>query len=60
MASLEKWMILTPLQKLPKNVGDLGKLIVAKGLQKLPKSNKSPYLVTLVDTKLYATTIRLP
>ena len=28
MASLEKWMILTPLQKLPKNVQDLGKLIV--------------------------------
>ena len=23
--SLEKWWILTPLQKLPKNVGDLGK-----------------------------------
>ena len=32
--SLEK---LTPLQKLPKNVGDLGKLIVAKGFEKLPK-----------------------
>ena len=29
MVSLEKWMILTPLQKLPKNVEDLGKLIVA-------------------------------
>ena len=25
------------LQKLPKNVGDLGKLIVAKGFKKLPK-----------------------
>ena len=37
MISLEKWKILTPLQKLPKNVGDLGKLIVAKGLKKLPK-----------------------
>ena len=24
MISLEKWKILTPLQKLPKNVGDLG------------------------------------
>ena len=35
--SLEKWQILTPLQKLPKNVGDLGKLIVAKGFKKLPK-----------------------
>ena len=30
-------MILTPLQKLPKNVGDLGKLIAAKGFEKLPK-----------------------
>ena len=29
MISLEKWKILTPLQKVPKNVGDLGKLIVA-------------------------------
>ena len=37
MVSLEKWLILTPLQKLPKNVGDLGKLIVAKSLKKLPK-----------------------
>ena len=33
-------MILTPLQKLPKNVRDLGKLIVAKGLKKLPKVQK--------------------
>ena len=30
-------MILTTLQKLPKNVGYLGKLIVAKGFKKLPK-----------------------
>ena len=30
-------MILTPLQKLPKNVGDLGKIIVTKGFEKLPK-----------------------
>ena len=30
-------MILTPLQKLPKNVGDLGKSIVAEGFEKLPK-----------------------
>ena len=37
MISLEKFNILTPLQKLPKNVGDLGKLIVAKGFEKLPK-----------------------
>ena len=33
MISLEKWMMLTPLQKLPKNVGDLGKLIVVKGFE---------------------------
>ena len=37
MISLEKLKILTPLQKLPKNVGDLGKLIVVKGFKKLPK-----------------------
>ena len=37
MISLEKWVILTHLQKLPKNVGDMGKLIVAKGFIKLPK-----------------------
>ena len=29
MISQEKLKILTPLQKMPKNVGDLGKLIVA-------------------------------
>ena len=33
MISLEKLKILTPLQKLPKNVGDLDKLIVAKGFE---------------------------
>ena len=33
-------MILTPLQKLPKNVGDLGKSIVAEGFEKLPKVQK--------------------
>ena len=37
MISLEKLKILSPLQKLPKNVGYLGKLIVAKGFKKLPK-----------------------
>ena len=36
MISLDKWLIMTPLQKLPNNVGDLGKLIVAKGFKKLP------------------------
>ena len=35
--SLEKLKILTPLRKLRKNVGDLGKLIVAKWFNKLPK-----------------------
>ena len=40
MISLEKWSIFTPLQKLPKNVGDLGKFIVAKGFKKLPKVQK--------------------
>ena len=38
--SLEKWKILTPLQKLPENMGYLGKLIVAKGFKKLPKVQK--------------------
>ena len=37
MMPLEKLKILTCLQKLPKNVGDSGKLIVAKGFEKLPK-----------------------
>ena len=35
MVSLEKLKILTSLQKLPKNVGDLGKLIADKGFEKL-------------------------
>ena len=51
MISLEKLKILTLLQKLPKNVGDLGKLIALKSC---PKSNKSPNLVTLVlDNKKF-------
>ena len=37
MISLEKWLILTPLQKLPDNVGDLGKIIDATGFECLPK-----------------------
>ena len=37
MISLEKLKNLTPLQKLPKNEGDLGQLIVAKSFKKLPK-----------------------
>ena len=42
--------ILTPLEKLSKNVGDLGKLIVAAGFEKLPKVLKSPNLITLENT----------
>ena len=37
MTAPEKLKILTPLQKLPNNVGDLSKLIVAAGFGKLPK-----------------------
>ena len=37
MISLENLKILAPVQKLPKNVGYWGKLIVAKGFGKLPK-----------------------
>ena len=40
MISLEKLQILTPLQNSPKNVGELGKLIVAKDFKKLPKVQK--------------------
>ena len=34
---IKKLKILTHLQKLPKNVGDLGKLIAATGFEKLAK-----------------------
>ena len=37
MISQEILKILTPLQKLPKNEEDLGKLIVAKGFKMFPK-----------------------
>ena len=37
MISLEKCYILNPVQKLPKNEEDLGKLIVAKGFKMLTK-----------------------
>ena len=40
MISLKKLNILEHSQKLPKTVGDLGKLIVAKGFKKLPKVQK--------------------
>ena len=35
---------------MPKNVGDLDKLIVTKGFKKLPKVNKLPNLVTLLTS----------
>ena len=46
MISLEKLKISTTLQKLPNNVGDLGKLIGAKAFEKLPN------LVTMVAFSL--------
>ena len=35
--SLQQLKILSTLQKLPKNVGDLGQIIGAKGFENLPK-----------------------
>ena len=53
MISLKKVKILTPFQKLPKNVGDLGKLIVAKYFKKVAQSTKKlPNLVTLITAHL--------
>ena len=40
MISLEKWKILTSLQKLPTTVGNLGKIIVVICFEKLPKVQK--------------------
>ena len=40
MISLEKWIILTTLQKLLNNVGYSGKIIVATGFEWLPKVQK--------------------
>ena len=40
MISIEKLKILAHTQKLPSTVGDLGKLIEAKGFKKLPKVQK--------------------
>ena len=37
MIPLEKWKIFTLLQKLPKYLGDLGKIFVAAGFEKMPK-----------------------
>ena len=41
MISLEKLKILTPLQNLAQNVGDLCQLIFAKGFKKLSKVQKN-------------------
>ena len=48
MISLVKWYIM-----MPKNVGGLGKLIVAKGFKTCPMSNKWPNLVTLMAMSNY-------
>ena len=37
MIPLEKWKILSPLQKLSKNEDNLGKIIDATGFEMLPK-----------------------
>ena len=37
MIPQETWKILACLQKLPENLGDLGKIIVVTGFEKLPK-----------------------
>ena len=52
MISLEKLRTFTPLQKLPKNVVDLGKQIVATGFENFPKVQKSPNLVTLLSSNI--------
>ena len=38
--SIEKWIILATLQKLPNNFGNLGKIFVATGFEWLPKVRK--------------------
>ena len=48
LISIEKLMILTPLQKLLYNVGNWDKIFVATDFEWLPKVQKSPNLVTLI------------
>ena len=36
--------------KLPKNVGNWGQIIVARGFEKFPEVQKAPILVTLFPT----------
>ena len=50
MISLANWKISTTFQKLTKNVGDLGKIIVRQALKSCTKCTKPPDLVTLSDT----------
>ena len=52
-------MILTPLQKLSNNVGNLGKIIVATCFEWLPKVKKSPNVVTLLGIEIDLNTPRL-
>ena len=44
---------MTPLQKLPKNVRNLGKIIVAKGFEKLPKVQKIALFGHTAQAPLY-------
>ena len=53
MISLEKWKILTPLQNLPKIVGDLGQLIVGIGFKKLPKVQKIAKSGNTANVKIF-------
>ena len=52
MISLVKLKIFTPLQKMPKNVRELGKLLAVKAFEKLPKVQKLPNLVTLPESEI--------
>ena len=58
MISVEKLIILTPLQKLSNNVSNLGKIIVATSFECLPKKQKkSPNLVTLREVHFWYLTM---
>ena len=50
MISLEKWKILTPLQNMPNNVGNLGKIIVATGFEWLQKIAQSGHTDSIEKT----------
>ena len=59
MITLEKWMILASLQKLPNNVGNLGKIIVATGFELLPKVQKSAQSGHTVLESYFTATVAL-